>query len=226
MKILALVGRKRSGKDLTFEILERQIGPLNIRRIAFADPLKQEIETATGIPVAVANLPENRPYFRLLWQAWGTEFRRGMCGDNYWTKQTEEAIDRALGDGIQLLVITDCRFPNEEKLVHKRGGLCVRLIRPNQGFCNWLATKIYQSSRLAWALRFAVGAPIFNWFGKEHASERLTDTLEVDGEIFNDGSVGEFEIKIERLREIIDQHGTPEQFERAQDLFRLAHEHL
>lgn len=60
-------------------------------------------------------------WIRPMLQFWGTEYRRQLCGDDYWTKQLE------LGPGV---VVTDCRFPNEAAAVLEAGGALWKIERP------------------------------------------------------------------------------------------------
>jgi hypothetical protein len=60
-------------------------------------------------------------WIRPLLQFWGTEYRRHLCADDYWTQQL------TLTPG---LVITDCRFPNEAQAIMKAGGDIWRVERP------------------------------------------------------------------------------------------------
>lgn len=112
MNVIGLIGKKLSGKDSVFKAL-REFVPHG-QRIAFADPLKIELAAACG--VSVEYLEEHKEVFRAGLQWWGTEFRRGLFGDDYWVnlvdsklKHLSTATDRGLA------VITDVRF-------QKRGG--------------------------------------------------------------------------------------------------------
>jgi hypothetical protein len=59
-------------------------------------------------------------WIRPLLQFWGTEYRRNLCGDDYWTRQLQ------LAPGV---VVSDCRFPNEVQAIHKAGGKVWRVER-------------------------------------------------------------------------------------------------
>jgi hypothetical protein len=113
---------------------------LGYQRYAFADGVREEVyEWITddcmtpfpeGCPVNTAGSHEvymkpTPPNMRKLLQWWGTEYRRAQ-DPNYWTKRTMSSVERNMG----LIVITDVRFPNEERAIHERGGTVWRIIRP------------------------------------------------------------------------------------------------
>lgn len=78
--------------------------------------------------------PDVKPAFRLLLQVWGTEYRRENYSDVYWLNKMTEAFDEALANGVRLVLITDCRFPNEFSYLFTMGAEMVRVERPgNEG---------------------------------------------------------------------------------------------
>ena len=110
----------------------------NIRRYAFADALKREVNTAAylaggmakliteevnygRIPIWVKydpNAPMDDPLCplgkqRLLLQWWGTDYRRSQDED-YWVKQLKKVVEQ---DKPEFALITDFRFPNEAKIL-------------------------------------------------------------------------------------------------------------
>lgn len=155
--IIGLTGRPGSGKDSC----ARSMLPLGFRSVAFADALRVEVARAWGIGLAMLTdrvtkevpLPAmavgmcQEPRFvnwalragldlvqprspRWVLQRWGTDFRREMDPD-YWVCIVHRLAGRHAGIGLDRLVITDVRMPNEAALVHHLGGRLVRVHRPD-----------------------------------------------------------------------------------------------
>lgn len=123
--IIGIGGKKRHGKD-TFATMLAEALPGQTRRLAFADPLKDEVAAATGHTREF--IEQHKPNFRLILQAWGTEFRRALFGDDYWLCRMSDAIQKSVSP---VILITDVRFPNEHAFVKERGGILVRIFRPD-----------------------------------------------------------------------------------------------
>lgn len=126
MKLLGLTGNKQAGKDTVCQILQRQLAPRKVVRLGFADALKQEIALAIGRDVRY--IEEHKDNFRLIMQGWGTDFRRQLCGEDYWLRKMFHKI-AALDDDTYLCVVTDVRFLNEAQLIQQAGGIVWRISR-------------------------------------------------------------------------------------------------
>jgi len=126
MKLLGLTGQKQSGKNTVADILKEQLSPKKVVQLGFADALKQEISAAVGRDVHY--IEEHKANFRLILQGWGTDFRRQLCGQDYWLKKMFHKI-AALPDDTHLCIITDVRFLNEADLVQQVGGKIWRIVR-------------------------------------------------------------------------------------------------
>ncbi len=131
MKVIALTGLPRSGKDTIAAILVKDYG---YTKRAFATPLKQaaaillnrrlsEMEGEDGFD-REAVLPEWGFTTRHFLQYLGTEAMRNYQQD-FWIRRMLSAVI-----GLDRVVITDCRFPNEVDLVHRLGGTVVQVVRP------------------------------------------------------------------------------------------------
>ena len=118
--LIGLLGRKRSGKDSFCQYLAAQ-GSFPIQRMAFADALKIEVAQHRGL--TVEQLEADKTRLRPFLQWWGTEFRRAEDPD-YWVRHMPEP------SRLHLNVVTDVRFQNEADWVTERGGLLVRIVRP------------------------------------------------------------------------------------------------
>lgn len=125
--VIGLSGKKGSGKDHTCHLL-RRLGwesSIDVERLAFADPLKDEVAQACGVTREF--IEKNKPNFRLILQGWGSEFRRQLCGDSYWLKKLDDRINESSCD---IVVISDARFRNEADFIRNDwGGLIVRIDR-------------------------------------------------------------------------------------------------
>ena len=125
MKIIGLAGKKRSGKDTIYnvaaDLLEGRTG-----RVGFADAVKHEVSEATGFRMDF--IEEHKKDFRLLLQVWGTEFRRNLCGNEYWIEKMAEVL-KASKNHYDYIFITDVRFYNECAFIKEQGGSIVRVQR-------------------------------------------------------------------------------------------------
>lgn len=146
--IIGLVGFKQVGKSTAAKHLEEKY---NAKRINMKDALVAEIkknfpdlldaiveaefykadlrDDGTKYDIDIDWLFENKPpLMRTLLQNYGTEVRRGD-NDSYWTDRWEESV--AQQNKHQLIVTDDVRFLNEAAVVQKRGGIIIRLTRPD-----------------------------------------------------------------------------------------------
>lgn len=122
--VLGLIGKKRSGKDTVFAILNENP---EVYRIAFADALKQELARACDLSVEFLEM--HKEAFRLGLQWWGSEFRRGLFTDSYWLDRARDRFNHCLLGNPNLIVFTDVRFPNEVEFVRHLGGKLWRICR-------------------------------------------------------------------------------------------------
>lgn len=126
MRIIGLAGHAGAGKDHTFEyIRDDLLAEFAVRRVAFADGLKFDIEETLGLLhfdlVAIRHKPYS-PEIRALLQWWGTELRREQYGDDYWVKKGMKMAED-LWPHSDLIVVTDVRFANEAKAIRLAGGI-------------------------------------------------------------------------------------------------------
>lgn len=141
--------KARHGKDTAAKtIIERFAARFDVRKYAFADMLKQEVNAAIEKAGSVVELfaemqdvlpnwaqietdPDMTdplcPYgkYRTLLQWWGTEYRRAQDVD-YWWKFLDKKIAE---DRPQFALITDLRFPNEAEWIYYLKGFKVRVER-------------------------------------------------------------------------------------------------
>lgn len=131
--VIGLCGYKRAGKDEVYKALAQHHE--HVARLAFADPLKQEMARACA--VAVGFIEDHKDAFRLGLQWWGTDFRRTLFGRDYWITKIEAEYCALvnppwLGHAPSCVVFTDCRFPNELDLIRRLGGKIWRVERADQ----------------------------------------------------------------------------------------------
>ena len=125
MILIGLAGRKHSGKDTVHQAIKALHPTLKVARVAFGDPLKQEVASTLGI--TVADIENEKPRFRLILQWWGTEWRR-HSNPSYWIDIAREHIIKALANN-DITVVTDVRFINEANLIRSLGGRVIQVLR-------------------------------------------------------------------------------------------------
>lgn len=142
MKLIGLTGKAGAGKDtLASLILEHTTGTTR----AFADPLRRaakEIFGLTDDQMTDRVLKEQViPYWgkspRRLLQLLGTESVRDVFGTDTWVKNADlrlQALERTEADEalpIEVVVWTDCRFPQEAEWIRANGGIVIEVRRPD-----------------------------------------------------------------------------------------------
>lgn len=145
VRLIALCGYARSGKNATGQILEDDYG---FRQVSFAqalknitaslNPLLQSAGPGT-VPLAAMfrhygdwdAVKENVPASREFLQNLGVACRE-QIGEDVWVDALLNRIDTAPAR----YVITDCRFPNEVQAVRDRDGEVWRIERPGTGPIN------------------------------------------------------------------------------------------
>lgn len=150
--------KSQHGKDESVKsIIAARAGQYDVRRYAFADALKVEINDAAALAGGMLELFKQGGTFdgevftpfpawvqydtdadmtdpfaplgkqRTLMQWWGTEYRRAQ-DPNYWVKKLNATL---LADKPRIALITDMRFPNEVSWVKQdpSSGFVVRVDR-------------------------------------------------------------------------------------------------
>jgi hypothetical protein len=136
--ILGLSGYARSGKDTIASYLVEKYG---FTRMAFADPMREALLrldphiTLSGMSVPLSTavkglgweaLKEDSQEVRQLLQRMGTEVGREMFGEDVW-------VDYLMRQAHQYdrVVVSDVRFHNEARAIHRTLGSVWRIDRPN-----------------------------------------------------------------------------------------------
>jgi hypothetical protein len=133
MFILGLSGKKRAGKSTVAEHLVAKHG---FREVSWAEPLKQHIgvdlmgftyEQLYGDQKEVVDeFWKDTP--RAFLQKIGTDLFRTMDED-FWVKVGIKNIKAWKAVGVEKIVVSDCRFPNEFKAIKDLGGFTLRVAR-------------------------------------------------------------------------------------------------
>lgn len=136
--LIAICGHKFSGKSTVARLLHNATG---WEVVSFADKLKDITcvlsgctreqledyefkETQCVPPYLVPYCGDaKKPVFRAFLQYFGSEVMRGV-NDNIW-------IDCTLSNCEESVIVSDCRFPNEAKAVKARGGIVIKVVRPD-----------------------------------------------------------------------------------------------
>jgi phosphomevalonate kinase len=125
MIILAISGKKQSGKDTVVDII-RRVCLLPVARVGFADELKVQVAEATG--KSIDFIEKNKSQFRTILQWWGTDFRRFYDGDDYWVRKVIKVIDTYKATPT-IVCVPDCRFLSEIKALKELGCKSIRIDR-------------------------------------------------------------------------------------------------
>ena len=136
--LIGITGQKFSGKSTVAKMLSEMLG---YKVVSFADKLKDVTCVLSGCTREQLEdyefkecqiVPNHlKPYcgdaefptYRAFLQYFGSEVMRGI-NDNIW-------IDCTLDNCGENAVISDCRFPNEAKAVKARGGIVIKVVRPD-----------------------------------------------------------------------------------------------
>jgi len=173
--LIGIAGRAGAGKTTMAKLIQA----ISVKRFhiyPLADAVREEIADALApwMPwtkeefVAYMKDPETKAIFRLLMQWWGTDFRRNLCGEDYWLKKLWRKL-RVLDTGA---IIDDVRFMNEVDWIKEHGGAMVYVYRP--------------------------GGPAMPEEHARHVSEQsLSHEMPVwDHVLVNDGSLEDFEDRV------------------------------
>jgi predicted AAA+ superfamily ATPase len=168
-RIIALTGKKQSGKTTVVKYLMQEYGFMNIN---FADPLKAICSILyPKINFFLDDYKEDiSPHYnmsaRQILQQIGTEIFRNCWDPNIWTRRLKESVDSYYAHFN--IVIGDTRFDNEVELIKSLNG------------------KIWHLNRES------------NLYIDHHESERGV-TISPDFEIFNDGTIEDLNNSIDIL---------------------------
>jgi hypothetical protein len=128
---------------------------------------------------------------RWVLQNWGTEVCRQGFHTDIWIASLENKLRKTNED----IVISDCRFPNEIKMIKNLGGKTVRVKRGNEPeWYNAAKTVNAGMKKIGWAL----GKSELDKLGI-HPSEYAWIGTKFDVTVTNDGSIDELYASTEEL---------------------------
>jgi hypothetical protein len=125
-ELIAICGRKFSGKDTSIKMLVEYYGFVHIN---FADGLRKTMSTALRMPVEDFTNPDKKeipdPVTGISPRVWlqtaGTDWFRSLWAD-IWVEYFKAEVARH-----HRVVCTDLRFPNERAAIADLGGLVIRI---------------------------------------------------------------------------------------------------
>lgn len=85
---------------------------------------------------------------RWVMQRWGTQYRRQLCGQDYWTRIVAKWVGQQRGTSCTRLCITDVRFADEAGCLHRLGGHQIVVHRPDIAALS-ADTRLHESEQLA-----------------------------------------------------------------------------
>ena len=174
-KLIGLTGKAGHGKDTVAKLLP-------VARVAFADELKRDafwtlvqapaspyLEVFESLnprpdPITFINNIKHIPAVRVFLQSFGQAMRHTQA--DYWVRR----CFRKMEEGVWYAV-TDVRYPNEADAIKLRGGIIVRVFRPD--FDNGLTPE-----------------------AQAHESETALDDYPFDTVLVNDGSLDQLREEI------------------------------
>lgn len=195
-----IVGFKGSGKDT----LARQFIDVGYEKYAFADTLKDVLSSIFGWERSLLEgdtiesrtwreepdewweeklkWNENKtisslyPRFtpRVAMQMIGTDFFRKYFNDNIWILSLENKIKNK-----NKIIVSDCRFPNEIKMIKDNDGIIIRVVRGPEP--EWLSVGIDAANGNTCAADYLISKQI-------HMSEWAWLNQDIDLTIQNDGN--------------------------------------
>lgn len=127
MTLIAFSGLAGAGKTSAARWLEREHG---FARLSFAWPLKTMMRVLTDASDKNAAPPELcGKTLREAYQTLGTEWGRGLVGDDIWLRNMEKRLWHCHVNGRNRIVVDDVRFDNEAELVRENGTV-IQVNRP------------------------------------------------------------------------------------------------
>ena len=129
MKIIGISGLARSGKDSFYSLAKEQMGEgRNVRRLAFADELKEECNEFLTKNIGISpftEASEEKKIIRPFLVTYGTHLRRKL-NKRCWIDKVEKKLENILADYV---FITDVRYKNEIDWIHELKGESVHVER-------------------------------------------------------------------------------------------------
>lgn len=170
MLLIGLTGVARSGKDTAASVIEQGFG---FGGYSLADPIRLGLEAMLGVPFnsLTSDAPNREKVLepfgkspRQMLQTLGTEWGRELVHEDIWLMAADRHIAASSARGV---VIRDIRFDNEAEWLANKGGILIKIDRPD-------ATSI-----------------------NEHKSEAGVSMRHIDFTIHNDSTLPVFKMRVE-----------------------------
>lgn len=141
MLVIGFAGAAGAGKDTCGQWLTNRIPSL--RRIGFADPLKQMLGALPDFPNdhsgarwadrswKEASISRYNASPRKMAQTLGTEWGRTLINDDIWVKVAARKVE-LWPNYVSGAVFTDARYENEASWIRSTGGTVVHILRPDK----------------------------------------------------------------------------------------------
>lgn len=130
MLIIAVSGKLGSGKDyVTNNYILKMLSTPKVTKMAFADHIKVTVASQRNWSLERLLAGDKTQEERRALQIAGTEQGRDVHGPDIWVTTMANWIKlrQLRGDDIDVVLVTDCRFPNEAKWVEDNGGFLCRV---------------------------------------------------------------------------------------------------
>ena len=132
-KIIGLLGRSRSGKDTIAEFICHQHPEYHIVRLSYSlkkaacclyDYTMDQVESSSKEVIDPRWNKTPRETIQSL-----TQYMMGYMGYDFFTKKLFNAYDQ--GKYSNYMIIPDIRYPHDIEEIHRRGGIVIKVERPN-----------------------------------------------------------------------------------------------
>lgn len=139
MLIIGIAGKIGTGKDYATgriaSLLPKEKGVINL---AFADQIRVNVSVRDKIYLPELMKSQKKDEHRKLLQKEGTENGRDKLGTNVWVNTVDGWITiheqrfKQMGRPLEVVIISDCRFPNEVDWVISKGGIVLKMVAPKR----------------------------------------------------------------------------------------------
>lgn len=132
---LAVSGKLGVGKDYVMEhlLLPSIMSGKKVSKMAFADHIKINVASQDRIPIRQMLVGQKSMALRKRLQFEGTENGRDKYYPDIWIDTLQKWAElRSIRDGLDIVLVTDCRFPNEVEFIESNGGLVIRVEAPDR----------------------------------------------------------------------------------------------
>jgi hypothetical protein len=144
VRVIFFHGPKKSGKNTAAKAFPDRL------ELAFAEPLKKACLHLFDFTYDQCFDDDLKEVVDERWditprkvlQILGTDCIREKFGDQHFIKLLDVKIQQAIRDGHKLIIVTDCRFPNESSYALSHGWPVIKIIRPSL-----VATDTHESER-------------------------------------------------------------------------------